>query len=208
MNLSSIKEWIKKNALVIILIQTLIIVIIVVLFINNNNKLSSKEKNTVVKENISDKEKKIINEEEIKKDSSVIENATTTQNNNESNELQNIEQSNNDSQHNTYVGKYTGVGSDAASKSYIEILDNNVAYVNINHCEGWSLYKGEYYFGTAEYTGEDEIYINKLSIIDGDTIDVPDTMVFSIDNNKLFTLIGFLGSNNFDCAVQTDFIKN
>ena len=126
-------------------------------------------------------------------------------NNNKSHD--NDEKSKDDFLYEQYAGKYIGVGSDNASKSYIELLNDKTAYVNINYCEGWSLYKGMYYFTTAEYTGETEIYITSLTPYDGISIDVPDALFFSVDGNKLFTLIGYLGSNNFDCSVSTDFVK-
>lgn len=156
--------------------------------------------------------KEILNNESIaKKDNETNEsnsesidetNEPNIEKNDETNEL-----SSEKTLYNQYAGKYVGTGSETASESYIELLSDGTAKVNINYCGGWSLYKGKYYFTTAEYTGETEIYINQLSIYNGETISVPEALFFSVDGNKLFTQIGYLGTNNFDCGVSTDFIK-
>ena len=135
----------------------------------------------------------------------ISNNEFNTEKSNETNEL-NTEKKDN-TLYDQYAGKYIGTGSETASESYIELLSDGTAKVNINYCGGWSLYTGKYYFTTAEYTGETEIYINQLSIYNGETISVPEAFFFSVDGNTLFTEIGYLGTNNFDCGVSTDFIK-
>ncbi|MCM1370586.1 MAG: hypothetical protein NC181_01670 [Clostridium sp.] len=107
-----------------------------------------------------------------------------------------------------YLGKYVGTGSEYASTSYVELLENNKARVNINYCGGWSLYTGNYGFATTDYTDDDVIiYINSFSILDGDKLDMPEYISFQVDDKKLHTLIGYLGSNNFDCGVSTTFVR-
>ncbi|MGM9835094.1 MAG: hypothetical protein ACI31M_04890 [Bacilli bacterium] len=108
---------------------------------------------------------------------------------------------------NKYVGKYIGSGEGLASYSYIDLWDNGEAYLNINNCRGWSLYKGKYKINKNEYSDEDVIVINSFFIIDGEILNMPEKMTFHAKENKLFTLIGYVDTNRFDCAVDTDFIK-
>lgn len=132
---------------------------------------------------------------------------TPIQNKSENSSNENISQQPKDSNE-KYLGKYVGTGSGFASESYIELLENNKARVNINYCAGWSLYTGNYGFATTDYTDDDVIiYIDSFSLLDGDKLDMPDSMVFQVDDDKIYTLIGYLGSNNFDCGVSTTLVR-
>ena len=62
------------------------------------------------------------------------------------------------------------------------------------------------YLSSVIYEINGDVPIN-YSIYNGETISVPEAFFFSVDGNTLFTEIGYLGTNNFDCGVSTDFIE-
>ena len=100
-----------------------------------------------------------------------------------------------------YLGKYIGTGNEYASYSYIELKENNLAVLNINFCGGWSVYNAKY------RVNNNKLYINSFSIYDGIELDLPSEMSFEINENKLITIVGFLDNGNFDCGVETTFVK-
>lgn len=117
---------------------------------------------------------------------------------------------NENSAYQQYLGKYIGTEGDYASESYVELLEDNVANININNCVGWSNYKGIYEIDTLDGTDELILYIDSFKIINGEELDMPDKLVFQLNDDNLFTLTGFLGSNSFDCSFseKLEKIKN
>ena len=105
------------------------------------------------------------------------------------------------------IEKYVGKGSDNASQSYIELYEDESAIVTINNCHGFSRYKAKYYYDTVEYTNEKALVIHEFEILDGDKLDIEYPFYFQYTKDGLFTSWGYIGANQYDCGVSTDFIK-
>lgn len=116
---------------------------------------------------------------------------------------------NNNDVNQQYLGKYVGTGSEHASTSYVELLANGVAQINVNYCSGWTTYNGTYKIVDMEYDSGKILYITSLSLQDGIDLDISEVLSFRLMDNKLKTIVGYMGDGQFDCGTySSDLVKN
>lgn len=108
---------------------------------------------------------------------------------------------------NKYLGKYIGVAEFLPEMSYIELYNNNKAKLSINNCEGFSIYDATYKIKYDEDLASDMLYITSLTIYDGWKFEMPDTLMFRIEDDELIVLNGYDG-NLFDCSRTTKLVKS